>query len=65
MDSHISLKTGSGTLFIQPDAEAGRERSRRKDKRLVSKLTTVKDAITDYVKDGSYIASGGFFLPDV
>jgi glutaconate CoA-transferase subunit A len=55
-----SLKTGKGKLFVRPDADAARERSRLKDKRLVNKLTTVKEAISKYVKDGDYIASGGF-----
>lgn len=60
MDRQTPLKTGKGPLFIPPDAEALREHSRKKDKRLTNKITTVKDAITDYVKDGDYIASGGF-----
>lgn len=60
MTTQFPLKTGKGRLFIQPDAEAGREISRRKDKRLVSKLTTVKDAVNRYIRDGDYLALGGF-----
>jgi glutaconate CoA-transferase, subunit A len=60
MNTQTPLKTGSGTLFLPPDAEAGRVVSRGKDKRLVNKLTTVKEAISTFVKDGDYIASGGF-----
>jgi len=60
MGAEVPLRTGNGALFLPPDAEALRELSRKKDKRLTNKLTTVKDAITKYVKDGDYIASGGF-----
>ena len=62
MDAQTPLGKGSGPLFMPPDAEAGRERSRQKDKRLINKLTTVKEAIANYVNDGDYIASGGFGL---
>ncbi|MBT3272955.1 MAG: CoA transferase subunit A [Spirochaetales bacterium] len=55
-----SLKTGSGPLFVKPDADAGRERSRRKDKRLKNKTTTVKEAVIRFIHDGDYLALGGF-----
>ena len=60
MTTEFPLKTGKGRLFIKPDAEAGREISRHKDKRLISKLTTVKEAVNRYVHDGDYLALGGF-----
>lgn len=54
------LKTGKGRVFTDLDVDAHRAFFRQKDKRMVEKTSTVKDAITNFVKDGDYLAVGGF-----
>lgn len=54
------LKVGCRRLFTDPDADAAREYFRRKSRKLVSKVTTVKDAVSRLVQDGEYIGIGGF-----
>ena len=47
-------------VFHSPDADAARQAFREKPKRLVDKLTTVADAVTRFIDDGDYLATGGF-----
>ncbi len=55
-----NLKAGVGPLFMNPDPEAARASFRQKSRALVDKLMSVKDAVTRFVRDGDYLASGGF-----
>lgn len=54
------LKNGRGELFVKPDVDMARDFIRNKNKRMVDKMTTVKEAVTRHVHDGDYVASGGF-----
>jgi len=47
-------------LYADPSANHAREFFRNKPRALVDKLTTVKDAVSNLVKDGDYVAVGGF-----
>lgn len=58
--SEKELKKGIGTIFTDVDPDAMRAEFRHKNKRMVSKMTTLKEAIEKYVKDGDYLAIGGF-----
>lgn len=53
-------EVGQGPLFTDPDPDVLRSRLRKKSKGLVSKLTTVRDAVSEYIPDGTYVAVGGF-----
>lgn len=55
-----NLKAGVGPLFMNPDPEAARASFRQKSRALADKLMSVKDAVTRFVRDGDYLASGGF-----
>jgi len=54
------LGQGEGRLFTDPDANHAREFFRGKSRALKSKLTTVSEAVARLVKDGDYVAVGGF-----
>jgi glutaconate CoA-transferase, subunit A len=56
----MELKQGLGEVFTSVDVDDAREFFKKKNKRQESKITTVKQAITDYVKDGDYVGVGGF-----
>ena len=49
-----------GKLFVDPDVNAAREFFRQKSRALTDKRTTVKDAVAKLIKDGDYLAIGGF-----
>ena len=51
---------GEGPLFMDPDADKAREFFRHKYRALVSKVTTVKEAVKKFIHDGDYLAIGGF-----
>jgi len=53
-------RTGEGELYCDPDPDRAREFFRRKSRGMTSKLTTVADAVRELVRDGDYIAVGGF-----
>lgn len=55
-----ALPQGQRSLFSIPDVDAAREFFRTKEKGLVDKRMSVRDAIARYVHDGDYLASGGF-----
>lgn len=59
MDKDI-LKEGIGEVYNSSNADEMRAFFREKKKVLENKLTTVKDAVTEYVNDGDYLAVGGF-----
>src|SRR3989339_279070 len=53
-------KQGIGELFLNPDPDKLRETFKAKDKKMVSKVMDLKDAVSKYVKDGDYLGIGGF-----
>ena len=54
------LKSGIGPLFMDPDPEAARAFFRDKSRALTDKVMSVQEAVSRFVKDGAYVASGGF-----
>ena len=54
------MASGRGPLFIDPDPEAARAFFRQKRNASTQKVMTVKEAVSRFVKDGDYVASGGF-----
>jgi glutaconate CoA-transferase, subunit A len=54
------LKQGVAELFSNLDIEEYREFFRNKNKKQICKITTVKQAISEHVQNGDYIAIGGF-----
>ncbi len=55
-----ATEAGTGPLFTDPSADTAREFFRGKPRRLVNKVMSVKDAVSKFVHDGDYLASGGF-----
>jgi glutaconate CoA-transferase subunit A len=55
-----TLKEGRGPLFMSPDVEEARGFFRTKSRAMTNKVMTVKEAVSRFVKDGDYFASGGF-----
>lgn len=51
---------GEGPLFMDPDADKAREFFKTKNRALVNKTMSVKDAVEKFVHDGDYLAIGGF-----
>ncbi|MFP6675057.1 MAG: CoA-transferase, partial [Pirellulaceae bacterium] len=49
-----------GPLFTSPDCDSAREYFRGKPKGLVDKVMSVNDAVSRFVSDNDYLASGGF-----
>ena len=54
------LDQGIGKIFTDPDADKARAFFRKKNRKLESKLMTVKEAVEKFVKDGEYLTLGGF-----
>ncbi|MBN1945612.1 MAG: CoA transferase subunit A [Bradymonadales bacterium] len=54
------LERGSGEFFATHDPEEARQFFLQKDKSLVAKVMTVKEAVERFVQDSDYIAIGGF-----
>src|SRR5215813_11857155 len=54
------LPQGEGALFQDPSADRAREHFAAKPRALTDKLTTVADAVSRLVRDGDYLAIGGF-----
>ncbi len=55
-----NLKKGTGELFTNVDPDKMRAFVREKNKKMLSKITTVKEAVEKFVSDGDYVAAGGF-----
>jgi len=55
-----TFSQGTGILFTDPSANRAREYFASKPRALTDKLTTVADAVTRLVRDGDYLAIGGF-----
>lgn len=58
----IELSRGLGELFSDPSPDAARLAIAEKSRSLTDKLTTVSDAVSRLVRDGDYLAIGGFGL---
>jgi glutaconate CoA-transferase subunit A len=54
------LSHGAGALFTDPSADRAREFFAAKPRALTDKRTTVAEAVTRLVRDGDYLAIGGF-----
>jgi glutaconate CoA-transferase subunit A len=54
------LPAGTGSLFLDPSADALRAAFRDKPRALTDKLTTVAEAVGRLVHNGDYLAIGGF-----
>jgi glutaconate CoA-transferase subunit A len=54
------LEQGAGELFTDPDPDRAREFFHSKSRKMVNKLMPLKEAIERFVKDGEYLAIGGF-----
>ena len=54
------IDQGSGKIFTDPDADKAREFFRTKNRKLESKLMSVKEAVEKFVHDGDYLTLGGF-----
>lgn len=60
MTPHEDQQQSEGPLFTSPDCDAAREYFRAKPKGMVDKVMSVTDAVSRFVNDGDYLASGGF-----
>ncbi len=49
-----------GKIFLEGDPDVMREYFKKKSKKLVNKVTTIKEAVSQLIHDGDYIAVGGF-----
>lgn len=58
--SDPGLRKGRGQLFTDPDPDTLRAVMAAKPKGLLSKVTTIPEAVRRYVPDGAYVAVGGF-----
>ena len=51
---------GAGRLFTDPDPDTARAVFRDKSRALTDKVMSVPEAVSRFVHDGDYLASGGF-----
>lgn len=54
------LTSGAGPLFTDPDPDKARAFFRHKSRALTDKTMSVSEAVSRFVHDGDYLASGGF-----
>ncbi len=54
------IEEGVGRLLTDPDPDNAREFFRKKSRKMVDKVMSLKDAIKKFVHDGEYLAIGGF-----
>ena len=54
------IEEGIGRLLTDPDPDNAREFFRKKSRKMVDKVMSLKDAIEKFVHDGDYLAIGGF-----
>jgi len=54
------LACGAGPLFTDPSPDAARAFFRKKTRALTNKVMSAKEAVSRFVHDGDYLASGGF-----
>jgi len=55
-----AFSAGQGPLFTSPDPEIARAFFRGKSRAQTNKVMTVAEAVSRFVRDGDYLASGGF-----
>ena len=60
MENQKNLKHGAGQLFTNPDPDKAREFFKTKSRALTDKTMSVKEAVSKFINDGDYLASGGF-----
>jgi glutaconate CoA-transferase, subunit A len=56
----MDLSRGDGSLFADPSADRAREFFASKPRALTDKVTTPAEAVRTLVRDGDYLATGGF-----
>ncbi|MEW6400625.1 MAG: CoA-transferase [Chloroflexota bacterium] len=56
----VEMSTSVGVLFSAPDVIGAREFFAQKSRAMTDKRMSVSDAVTRFIHDGDYIASGGF-----
>jgi len=54
------IDEGQGKLFADPDPDEARRFFRQKTRNLVSKLMPLREAVATFVREGDYLAIGGF-----
>ena len=54
------LAAGAGPLFTDPSPDAARAFFRKKSRALTDKVMSVGEAVSQFIHDGDYLASGGF-----
>ncbi|MBW2367959.1 MAG: CoA transferase subunit A [Deltaproteobacteria bacterium] len=54
------IDKGTGPLFMDPDPDIARDFFRKKTRKQVNKVMSLKNAVAKLVKDGEYLAIGGF-----
>lgn len=59
-DMKETMVSGKNELFTDPDPDHARAFFRNKSRSMKPKLSNVKDVVRDMIKDGDYIAIGGF-----
>ena len=60
MRDHIGTNIPQGRLFSDPDVNSAREFFQTKPRDMKNKLMSVSEAVSRWIQDGDYIASGGF-----
>jgi len=54
------LDQGLGALFADPDPDRARAHFRQKNRKMVSKVMDLADAVKQFVREGDYLGTGGF-----
>ncbi len=60
MSEPLETVMSEGELFSPPDVDGARAFFAQKTRRKVEKLMTIAEAVTTFIHDGDYVASGGF-----
>lgn len=60
MPDTMELATSQGELFSPPDVDAARAFFSQKSRAMTDKRMTVAEAVSRFIHDGDYVASGGF-----
>lgn len=60
MKKQKKLNCGIGPLFMNPDPDKARAFFKNKSRALTDKVMSVKEAVSKFINDGDYLASGGF-----
>ena len=60
MTEIVKQQQSDGPLFSSPDCNSARNDFRTKPKGMVDKVMSVTEAVSRFINDGDYLASGGF-----